>query len=140
MKVTRDVIYDLLPGYFAGEISPDTRSLVDEFLEQDPEFSKMMARFRTVFRDPQPAASARATGGGNPGERDEKAIFERARAYLHKRSELRGYVIGFGLAMLFVLIIALRAQGSAIPFLAIAAAFGLTAFISGLQLFLQKSE
>ena len=32
MKITRDVIYDLLPGYFAGEVSADTRALVDEFL------------------------------------------------------------------------------------------------------------
>jgi hypothetical protein len=34
MNVTRDVIYDLLPGYFSGDLSPDTRALVDEFLAQ----------------------------------------------------------------------------------------------------------
>jgi hypothetical protein len=140
MKVTRDVIYDLLPGYFAGDISQDTRALVDQFLQQDPEFSKMMTRFRTVFRDPKPAASMPRAGGGSFHEHSEKEIFERARAYLHKRSELRGYVIGFGLAALFMLVVALRAQGPAVPFLAIAAAFGLTAVISGIQLFLHKSE
>ena len=28
MKITRDVVYDLLPGYFAGEASADTRALM----------------------------------------------------------------------------------------------------------------
>jgi anti-sigma factor RsiW len=40
-----------LPGYFSGDISPATRALVDEFLEQDPEFRRMMERFRTMFGD-----------------------------------------------------------------------------------------
>lgn len=35
MKVTRDVVMDLLPLYVAGEACADTRALVDEFLEQD---------------------------------------------------------------------------------------------------------
>jgi anti-sigma factor RsiW len=37
MKVTRDVVMDLLPLYVAGEACADTRALVEEFLEQDPE-------------------------------------------------------------------------------------------------------
>jgi len=49
MTITRDVIYDLLPGYFAGEVSADTRALIDEFLETDPEFARMTARFRRLF-------------------------------------------------------------------------------------------
>ncbi len=32
MTVTRDVILDLLPLYFAGQVSADTKTLVDEFL------------------------------------------------------------------------------------------------------------
>jgi anti-sigma factor RsiW len=35
MKVTRDVVMDLLPLYVAGEACADTRALVEEFLEQD---------------------------------------------------------------------------------------------------------
>lgn len=105
MKVTRDVIYDLLPGYFSGDISPDTRALVDEFLAQDPEFRRMMERFRTMFPDsrvaPPPAAIT-------PGPAGEKVTFERARAALHRRSELRGYTFAFGIAGLFVLIIAIE--------------------------------
>lgn len=35
MQVTRDVIYDLLPVYAAGEASADTRRIVDDFLRDD---------------------------------------------------------------------------------------------------------
>ena len=39
MKVTREVINDLLPLYLAGEASEDSRILVEDFLRDDPEFS-----------------------------------------------------------------------------------------------------
>ena len=39
MRVTRDVIQDLLPLYLAGEVSGDTRTLVEEYLDTDPEFA-----------------------------------------------------------------------------------------------------
>ena len=136
MKVTRDVIYDLLPGYFSGDISPDTRALVDEFLQQDPEFRQMMERFRTVFREPRPAAA-----GVVPGDKD---TFERARSLMHKRSELRGYVIAFGLAAMFLLVVATmrltpgRPAGG--PWAVIALAFFATSLISWYQLYRLKTE
>jgi hypothetical protein len=42
MNVTREVINDLWPVYAAGEASPDTRALVDAFLQQDPEFARLL--------------------------------------------------------------------------------------------------
>jgi anti-sigma factor RsiW len=42
MKPTRDVILDLWPVYESGEASADTRALVEAFLEQDPEFARMI--------------------------------------------------------------------------------------------------
>jgi hypothetical protein len=39
MKVTRDVIVDLWPVYEAGDASADTRTLVEEFLSEDPELA-----------------------------------------------------------------------------------------------------
>ena len=36
MKVTADVINDLLPIYVSGECSKDTRELVEEFLKSNP--------------------------------------------------------------------------------------------------------
>jgi len=41
MKVTRDVILDLLPLYLAGEASEDTRRLVEEHLEKDPRLAQL---------------------------------------------------------------------------------------------------
>ena len=40
MNVTRNVIIDLLPLYVAGEVSPDSRALVDEYLKGDPELAE----------------------------------------------------------------------------------------------------
>ena len=42
MNVTREVILDLFPVYLAGEASPATRALVEEYLKQDPELAKQL--------------------------------------------------------------------------------------------------
>jgi len=44
MEITRDVILDLLPLYFAGEVSADTRSLIEEYLSSDQELAKFAER------------------------------------------------------------------------------------------------
>jgi hypothetical protein len=46
MNVTREVVTDLWPAYAAGEASADTRTLVDEFLRQDPEFARLVQNER----------------------------------------------------------------------------------------------
>ena len=38
--VTREVISDLWPLYLSGDVSPDSRRLVEEFLSADPEFAR----------------------------------------------------------------------------------------------------
>jgi hypothetical protein len=38
MKITREVVKDLLPAYFSGEASADTQSLVEEYFREDPAF------------------------------------------------------------------------------------------------------
>lgn len=50
MNVSRDVVTDLLPLYLAGEASPDTRTLVEAFFEEDPEFARI-ARAGTLPTD-----------------------------------------------------------------------------------------
>ena len=42
MNVTRDVILDLLPLYLANEASADTRALIERYLEQDPELTRLV--------------------------------------------------------------------------------------------------
>ena len=41
MEITRDVILDLLPLYLAGEVSDDSRALVERYLETDPALAKI---------------------------------------------------------------------------------------------------
>jgi len=58
MNVTREVIEDLLPVYYAGDASPATRALVEEFLARDPEYA---ARVRAEWTAaPSVAAAAPA--------------------------------------------------------------------------------
>jgi hypothetical protein len=42
MKITREVITDLLPAYLSKEASSDTQVLVEEFFKQDPEFEALV--------------------------------------------------------------------------------------------------
>jgi hypothetical protein len=53
MKVTREVVLDLLPLYLAGEASPDTRALVEEYLRHDPGLAERV-RDRDQTLLPQP--------------------------------------------------------------------------------------
>ena len=41
MNVTREVVTDLLPIYFSGEASVDTRTLVEDYFHQDPDFERI---------------------------------------------------------------------------------------------------
>ncbi|MFN8411122.1 MAG: hypothetical protein U0Z26_01915 [Anaerolineales bacterium] len=53
MKITRDVITDLLPVYLSGEASADTMELVESFLKNDPEFKKFVGENGAVLIDNQ---------------------------------------------------------------------------------------
>jgi anti-sigma factor RsiW len=96
MKVTRDVIYDLLPGYFAGELSADAKALVEEFFATDPEFARMAERFRKLFNE------KRATGSDMLAAQ-EKQVFERARSLRTSRDRLFGVAAGCTLGLLLAL-------------------------------------
>ena len=48
MKITRNVILDLLPLYQANEVSTDTRALVEEYLETDPELANVAKQLAAV--------------------------------------------------------------------------------------------
>lgn len=42
MKITRDVILDLLPLYLADEVSEDTRAIVEAHLQTDPKLAQLV--------------------------------------------------------------------------------------------------
>src|ERR1044071_9867624 len=91
MTITRDVIFDLLPAYFAGDVSADTRALVEEFFATDPEFRKMAEKFQQAWQ--QRASSGSASS--------EARTFERARTRLERRQISGAFAMAFGLAALF---------------------------------------
>src|SRR5271169_6933098 len=57
MNVTREVILDLLPVYLAGEASPATRALVEEYMKQDTELAqKIRQQWSENFAKVAPSA------------------------------------------------------------------------------------
>lgn len=46
MELTRDVILDLLPLYLAEEASPDTRALVKQQLDADPDLARLAEEWK----------------------------------------------------------------------------------------------
>ena len=57
MNVTKDVVLDLLPAYLAGEASADTRALVEEYLNKDPDLAQRIRQQWTQELGSAPAAT-----------------------------------------------------------------------------------
>ncbi|MBN1269623.1 MAG: hypothetical protein JXB04_08550 [Kiritimatiellae bacterium] len=77
MKVTRDVVLDLLPLYLADEASADTQALVREYLETDPELAEIAKKSAAMkLSDPTPAPL---------GKEKEMETFKEAKHQLNKR-------------------------------------------------------
>jgi anti-sigma factor RsiW len=55
MAVTREVILDLLPLYLSDEASPDTRALVEEYLESDQELDRLATQWKDRLPEAPPA-------------------------------------------------------------------------------------
>jgi len=61
MNVTREVVTDLLPVYFSGEASADTKVLVEDYFRQDPGFERVARSAATpleTLRTAAPIAAA----------------------------------------------------------------------------------
>ena len=92
MNVTREVIYDLLPAYFAGDASDDTRALIEAYFATDPEFARMASRFQSLIAERQrPGAAAEAR---------ERETFCSARVAAELPQKTRAAALGFGFASL----------------------------------------
>ncbi len=98
MKITRNVIMDLIPLYVADEASPDTRALVEEYLECDPEL----------------AEAARKSAAGLPGEapvtltmEDEMETYKEAKNSMMRRLFILATIISVGVLSLATLAVVL---------------------------------
>ena len=84
MNVTREVITDLLPIYFSGEASSDTKSLVEEYFRANPDFERVARSAGTPLDTLQRAAPVAA------GSEKEKRDLESVRCGLDRRKWLFG--------------------------------------------------
>jgi len=48
MEITRELVVDLLPLYIAGEVSDDTKIIVERFLETDPSLASMVEQATSI--------------------------------------------------------------------------------------------
>ena len=89
MNVTKEIINDLIPLYVANECSADTRALVEEYLQRNPQQGEELRR---IMATSVPAAM--------PSSRslDEVRSFREARRRLRRRSWLMALAIFFSLA------------------------------------------
>lgn len=82
MDITRNVILDLLPLYLAGEVSSDSRALVEEYLESDLELAnvaKQLAAAEKPKKIPAPVVQEDSMG-------------------LYRRARFRTFVFAIALA------------------------------------------
>jgi hypothetical protein len=87
MNITREVILDLLPVYLAGEASPATCRLIEEYMEQDPELAQRI-RLQSVDNLGKIVPSAL------PPDLELRSL-HRTRALLAWQKWLFGFGIGF---------------------------------------------
>jgi hypothetical protein len=83
MNVTRDVIMDLYPLYREGGASEDTRRLVEDFVDADPEFRRFLALGGEAELPATPA----------PVPEAEMAILARTKGLIGLRSVIMGLAI-----------------------------------------------
>lgn len=94
MEITRNVILDLLPLYSADEVSADTRALVEEYLETDPELANIAKRLETMGKPKDiPAPLSRD---------DQMEAYKKAR----RRQTLYAIILGVVLSILAITIFA----------------------------------
>jgi len=95
MNITQGVVNDLLPVYFSGEASNDTRSLVEDYFRENPEFERM-ARSAGM-----PLETLRAAQPVAADSEKEKRDLESVRCGLDRRKWMFGLCLYLTLSPLF---------------------------------------
>jgi hypothetical protein len=83
MKITQDVVKDLLTVHLAGEASADTRALIENWLRTDPELARQVQQARNSDLPPVPPLSPTI----------EKRALDRTRRQLRWEKVLLGMAI-----------------------------------------------
>ncbi|MGP8176180.1 MAG: hypothetical protein ACLP7O_16780 [Terracidiphilus sp.] len=94
LKVSREVILDLLPLYLAGEASAETCALVEEYLKHDAELLSQIDRdgVRKLIAVP-------LSGAGLPAELELRSL-RRTRGLLRWQRRIYGWALALSIASL----------------------------------------
>ena len=84
MNISREVVTDLLPVYFSGEASNDTKSLVEDYFRENPDFERLARSAGT------PLETLRAARPIAPSAEREKRDLESVVWGLRRRNWLFG--------------------------------------------------
>jgi len=95
MNITREVVTDLLPIYFSGEASSDTKSLVEEYFRDNPDFERLARSAGTPLETLRTAPPVAA------GSEKEKRDLESVRCGLDRRKWLFAVSLFLTLSPLF---------------------------------------
>ncbi len=95
MKITREVIIDLLPLYLSEDASEDTNALVREYLETDPELAEM-ARETADVKLPEDAPVPLAW-------EDKMKAYKEAKKYMFMRTIFLSVIISFSVLAVLAL-------------------------------------
>jgi len=89
MKITEEVMNDLMPLYFANECSSDTKQIVEEYFQEHPEFGQ---RSRRQYKDP-------FVGSAVPSlpQNEEVRALKSTRRWMKARSFALAFAILFSL-------------------------------------------
>ena len=94
MRITREIVKDLLPLYAAGEASADTRAAVEEWLRADPELARLVEEMRGDGEERADATAAPDAG---------RAALATTKTLLRRRTWLLAWALFFtGLPLSFV--------------------------------------
>ena len=94
MNITREVMTDLLPVYFSGEASEDTKQLVEIYFRENPDFE------RIARRAAMPLEQLRRTAPVAAEAEREKCDLQWARKEFFRRRMLFGIALFFTFAPL----------------------------------------
>ena len=88
MEVNREIIIDLLPVYFSGEASASTRTLMEDYFRDDPEFER-------IARNANRSVDSLKIEAISPNAEKEKQSLMRTRDHLRARNIWMGFAIAY---------------------------------------------
>jgi hypothetical protein len=94
MEITRNVVLDLLPLYLANEASNDTRAVVEQYLETDPELAEIAEKSAIELQEDTPVPLTKE---------DKMEAYKEAKRLMFLRTIILAGMISFSFIALVVL-------------------------------------